>query len=101
MKESLEIKGYWHLPDREENRVAGIHYYVPNENVRLELIGSFEKPIEYLKSLGDDDLDVTKLIYGEDENGQAITLINSVRYGSMNFDSSFAMAKSYPRESSI
>lgn len=93
MKEKLEIKGYWHLPDKEDNRVAGILYYTPNERIRLELIGSFEEPVEYLKSLWDHNRDITKLIYGEDQNGAAITLINCTRYGNMNLNASFAIAK--------
>lgn len=93
MRENLEIKGYWHLPDQEENRVAGILYYAPNEPIRLELIGSFEEPVDYLKSIWTDSRDVTKLIYGEDQNGVAITLINGVKYGNMNLNASFAIAK--------
>lgn len=93
MKEKLEIKGYWHLPDKEDNRVAGILYYTPNERIRLELIGSFEEPVDYLKSIWTDNRDVTKLIYGEDQNGMAITLINGVKYGNMNLNASFAIAK--------
>lgn len=93
MKEKLEIKGYWHLPDKEDNRVAGILYYTPNERIRLELIGSFEEPMEYIKSFGDEDAHLEDLIYGEDQNGNAVTLVGCNRYGSINFDASFAMSK--------
>lgn len=94
MKERLEIKGYWHLPNQEENRVAGILYYIPNETIRLELIGAFEEPMDYLKSLNDDDGPAQDLIlYGEDENGKDMTLINCHKFGRLNFSSSFAIAK--------
>src|SRR5690606_18270930 len=53
----------------------------------------FEEPIDYLKSFGDENVHVEDLIYGEDENGQAITLVDCTKYGSLNFNASFAMAK--------
>lgn len=93
MKERLEIKGYWHVPNQEENRVAGILYYAPNEAIRLELIGAFEEPMDYIKSLDIESNREQEILFGEDENGKEMTLINCHKYGRMNFSSSFAMAK--------
>lgn len=93
MKESLEIKGYWYLPNREENRIAGILYYEPNETIRLELIGAFEGPMDYIKSLHIENDRAQDIVLGEDENGKALTLINCQKFGKLNFSSSFAMAK--------
>lgn len=90
MKEELEIKGYWYLPDSPENHVAGILKYKPNEKIRLELIGSFETPIDFIKSFHDESR-VQGVIYGESEDSKAITLIGCSKYGSLNFDCSFPM----------
>lgn len=92
MKEELEIKGYWYLPDKPEKRVAGILKYTPNEKIRLELIGSFETPIDFIKSFHDESR-VQDIIYGESEDSKAITLIGCSGYGKINFSCSFPMSK--------
>lgn len=42
LNEKLECKGYWWLPSKPENKIAGILTYTPNEKIKLELIGSFD-----------------------------------------------------------
>lgn len=93
MIEKFEIQGYWYLPYNPENRVAGILYYCPNETIRLELIGSFESPTEYLLSERNDKPDNTTIIHGESSNARQITLVNCSAYGSLNFSCSFPMQK--------
>ena len=39
LNEKLECKGYWWLPSKPENKIAGILTYTPNEKIKLELIG--------------------------------------------------------------
>lgn len=90
MKENVEIKGYWFLPGEPDNRVAGILYFSPNDNPRLELIGSFYSPQYYLRSLLETQPEQA-VIYGESSNAQSITLLECHAYGSLNFDSSFPM----------
>lgn len=91
MKDKFELRGYWFLPNNPNNRIAGILFFEPNEEIRLELIGSFETPLETIGSREDKMVDI---IYGEGNNAEKITLLNCHGYGSMNFSSSFAM-KSY------
>lgn len=45
LNEKLECKGYWWLPSKPENKIAGILTYTPNEKIKLELIGSFDSTI--------------------------------------------------------
>ncbi|MBY0377309.1 MAG: hypothetical protein K2Q33_01935 [Gammaproteobacteria bacterium] len=91
MKEKFEIRGYWFLPSNPENRVAGTLHFIPNEKIYLDLIGSFEDRDEVLSPNRNNQTDV---IHGEGNNAEKITLLNCYGYGSINFDSSFAM-KSY------
>lgn len=47
MIKSFECKGYWFLPDNPNRKISGILKYIPNEILKLELIGSFgEKMLE-------------------------------------------------------
>lgn len=43
MTQNFEYKGYWFLPSDPKNKIAGILTYLPNESMRLELIGAFGK----------------------------------------------------------
>ena len=43
MTDKLQYKGYWHLPDKPEETVAGELTYIPKESICLELIGSFDQ----------------------------------------------------------
>lgn len=35
LNEKLECKGYWWLPSKPENKIAGILTYTPNEKIKL------------------------------------------------------------------
>lgn len=91
MKEIVTIKGYWFLPSNPENRIGGTLHYLPNERIYLELIGSFGTPHDFLESMADPGLKPEQIIYGEGQNAEQITLLHCHRYGSLNFNSSFAM----------
>lgn len=41
MLTQLEFKGEWYLPNNPNKKIAGTLYYLPNETIRLELIGGF------------------------------------------------------------
>lgn len=43
MSEKQEYKGTWFLPENPEQEIAGILYFIPNETIRLELIGSLSE----------------------------------------------------------
>ena len=34
LNEKLECKGYWWLPSKPENKIAGILTYTPNEKIK-------------------------------------------------------------------
>ncbi len=90
MKEKIEFKGYWFLPEKPDNRVAGVLYYIPNEEIRLELIGSFDTPEEFLGSRNKNNSFL--IIHGESSDATKITLLNCTPgAGSYNFSCSFPM----------
>jgi hypothetical protein len=91
MKDPKLFKGYWFIPNEPDKKVAGILHYTPYEKLKLELIGGFEDPHEYLKSLGQEEISPVVVIWGVDQNAKKITLINCYRYGSLNFSSEFPM----------
>ncbi|MDR2276217.1 MAG: hypothetical protein LBE23_00060 [Vagococcus sp.] len=93
MRESKIFKGYWFLPENPENEVAGILSFEPNNKITLELIGGFESPENLFDSFGNKTLKKEQIIWGRDDRGTAITLIDCHKYGSYNFSSSFPMIK--------
>lgn len=84
----VEIKGMWSLPENPDDKVAGILYYVPNESLKLELIGSFGGRNDF-KIIEDE----TSVIYGEGSDAQKITLFNCYPAISFNFSCSFKLTK--------
>lgn len=92
--ESLELKGYWFLPEDETNKVAGILYYSPTEGVHLELIGSFSHNENGIIAAISEFNKKKPLIYGLTANNQAVTLLNNFSYsGDININCPFAMMK--------
>lgn len=82
----VEIKGMWHLPENPDDKVAGILYYVPNESLKLELIGCFggRNSVKIIE-------DETSVIYGEGSDAQRITLLNCYPSMALNFSCSFKL----------
>ena len=74
--EAKEYKGQWWIPARQDKKVAGILYYKPSEEFRLELIGSFETQnddsIAAIFSAKEEDV-----IHGQASDGTKISLFNS------------------------
>lgn len=91
MKDKIEIKGYWFLPDNPKNQIAGILNYLPNERITLELIGSFQDPIDFLKSNEKDKMREVDIVLGESSDSRKITLINCRSSQSFNYSCSFSM----------
>ena len=73
--EAKQYKGLWWLPENKSDKVAGILYYEPSKEFRLELIGSFSP-------LGDDpmfsvfDVKAEAVIHGQAADGDDITLFD-------------------------
>lgn len=72
MNESLEIKGYWWLPDQSDNQLPGTLTYSQGEGAILEIFGVFENPpsIRQVESL--------PIILGESYDGKPITLYKCI-----------------------
>ncbi len=74
--DAKEYKGKWWLPERPDNKVAGILYYKPSEEFRLELIGSFDTEnddsIAAIFSAKKEDV-----IHGQASDGTNISLFDS------------------------
>lgn len=92
MIKGFEYKGYWYLPSDPENAIAGILTFVPNESIKLELIGNFEKSaIGIITSSERSSIDI---ILGITSDAHEITLINCHPSGcSYNFSCSFPITK--------
>lgn len=88
MIEQVEIRGLWWLPDKEDNKVAGILNFVPAENLTLELIGSFYNDLFDLFKTTNNAIDV---LWGESSKGKPITLINCFQSFSYHSDCSFPL----------
>lgn len=87
------FKGYWWLPEKEEDKVAGILTYNPEEKILLELIGGFSGTEGKILGLFECDPQKEPLIYGIDSEAEAITLIDCHSCFSYNFSSSFPMMR--------
>lgn len=87
MIEKIEIRGYWYLPNKHEENVAGILTYTPKESIKLELIGAFKGDEDSVKAFLDKQEE--NIIYGISSDAKNITLINCFPSGSVNFSCSF------------
>lgn len=91
MMERIESKGYWFLPNKPEETVAGILTFVPKEKITLELIGSFENCNTAVEAFLEKKEE--KVIYGITSEAKQVTLINCYPSGSVNLSSTFPIIK--------
>lgn len=87
------IKGYWWLPENQEDKVAGVLTYTPGERILLELIGGFKSSSNTFKGFLDGDEREVPIIYGIDSNAKEITLLICHSGFSFNFSSTFPMVR--------
>lgn len=74
--EVKDYKGLWWLPSNAEYKVAGILYYIPSEEFRLELIGSFSSEYdESILAVFNGNL-FAPVIHGQVSDGNEITLFD-------------------------
>lgn len=74
--EQTEYKGLWWLPSNKDHKVAGILYHTPGEEIRLELIGAFNRMtansiMANINALNED------VIHGQDSEGRDISIFES------------------------
>lgn len=86
----FEYKGYWFLPSKRGNKVAGILKYSPSKRLNLELLGSLEK--EDLSHFFSKDKSVD-IIWGITSDAKKISLISCFGTISRNFSSPFSLLK--------
>jgi len=84
MIKNEEYKGFWSLPNKEENRIPGILYFEANNKIRLELIGGFETDIEEIFNTK-----TTEAILGITGKNEKISLLICHGYSSLTFPSEF------------
>lgn len=89
MTDRIESKGYWFLPDKPDDKVAGVLTYIPKESIVLELIGGFSNSVDEIIS----DTKETRIIHGLTSDAKKITLVNCFPSSSINFSSSFPITK--------
>lgn len=87
------FKGYWWLPDREDDKIAGVLTYNPGANILLELIGCFTGAEFSIEELIDGELKKVPVIYGVDSDAKRISLFDCYLSFSSNFSSSFPIIK--------
>jgi hypothetical protein len=69
MDEKNEFQGMWWLPEKPENKVAGVLTFTQHEGAELKLIGCFDKS----------NLLELKIILGETTRGEKISLVNCIQ----------------------
>jgi len=89
MTDKIEFKGYWFLPDKLNNKIAGVLTFIPHESIVLELIGGFSNNYEEIFS----DIKETKIIHGVTSDAKIITLVSCFPLISRNFSSTFPITK--------
>lgn len=89
LTETYIFKGYWWLPDKPEDRVAGVLTYTPKNKILLELIGSFTPVKDIFEGINSREGRNVPLIYGLDSNAKKISLLTCSRRFSYNFNSDF------------
>lgn len=82
MNKKLEYKGLWFLPSSEDDKVAGVLTYTPNEKITLELIGTFKSSANEVILSFFGKTETLDIIWGIDSNANKITLINCYEKGS-------------------
>lgn len=91
LNETIEYKGYWWLPSTPDKKVAGTLKYIPNDSIRLEVIGSLGTDDEILNELhGDESISV---IHGFTSDAKHISLFNCFSSGSLNFSCNFPIMR--------
>lgn len=83
MIEKIIYTGYWFLPNKENDKVAGTLTYLPNEKIQLELLGSLEEYAHPLDLFTDDNKSLD-IIHGITSCGKKISLINCFSFASLN-----------------
>lgn len=73
--EAKQYKGLWWLPENKSDIVAGILYYEPSKEFRLELIGSFS-PSGNDPMFSVFDVKAEAVIHGQAADGDDITLFD-------------------------
>lgn len=98
--ETKEYKGIWWLPANPEHKVAGVLYYTPGEEFRLELIGSFDiqHPIGIAAIL---NVKREAVIWGQASDGTYISLLDNGCRISHKGDAEFSLAVYNAKEIAI
>lgn len=91
MTDKLQHKGYWHLPDKPEEAVAGMLIYIPKKSISLELIGSFDQGKNSIEAFLNKKEE--KIIHGITSGAEEIMLINCYPSGSVNFSCPFPIIR--------
>ena len=81
-----ELKGFWYLPNHPENKIPGTLFFIPGDEIRLELIGGIEFGIEDLLKTR-----FLEVIHGITHENEKVTLFFCHGYGILNFSSSFPL----------
>lgn len=89
MKEGFTHKGYWWLPGKHEDKIAGVLTYNPNSSIELELFGLLYPNVNPIDSLA--EAKNQDVIYGITSDAKEITLLRCRLSGSYNFASEFPL----------
>lgn len=76
--EAKEYRGLWWLPSNKERKVAGVLTYIPSEEFKLELIGTFDAEYDGTFLAGLKSNLVEPVILGQSSDGSDITLFECV-----------------------
>ncbi|WP_268225795.1 ApeA N-terminal domain 1-containing protein [Sinomicrobium oceani] len=87
MINNFQIEGYWWLPEKPENKIAGILHYLTYEESDLKLLDEFNDKKTHVPRHFTSEVKppVPNIILGVDENANKITLVVKC-YGKQNWN---------------
>lgn len=92
MIKNKEFKGFWFLPGDTNKKVPGILYFEANKEIRLELIGGFEKSTnDVLKEIFKNKSE--RIIHGITNKNEKISLLVCNGQSNVHFPSDFQTTK--------
>lgn len=96
LSEQQIFKGYWWLPEKPEDKVAGVLTYSPGESILLELIGCFRGSEDSELGFITENNDLS-VIHGVDSGAKEISLLDCGGSFSYNFSSEFPIMHYHAR----
>lgn len=90
LNEEHVFKGLWWAKENPQNKISGTLSYKPNQRIVLEIIGNLDQEHIFSKMINRVE---TPLVYGQDSEGNNITLFCSFLSSKQNTNCEFAIER--------